>query len=83
MTLTPCQIQQQEEEQYKQVCAIDGCNEVLHINMPIHIWGKADPKSKYGFSNEMCICDHCHQDLENELHEEGWKHDEDDECDWF
>ena len=36
-----------------------------------------------GYTDEMTICDYCHQDLKNELHEEGWKHDEDEDCDWF
>ena len=72
-----------EEDMYKAVCAIEGCDQILHIDMPTHIWGKADPKSELGYTDEMCICDYCHQDLENELHEEGWKHDEDEDCDWF
>ncbi len=84
MTLTSCQIQQQEEEQqYKQVCDMEDCDQILHIDMPIHIWGKADPKSKYGYTNEMTICHDCHAWFENELHQKGWKHDEDEDCDWF
>ena len=66
---------------YSEVC--DNCPQVLTEDIHIHIWGKSSPKSELGYTDEMCICDDCHQDLENKLHQEGWKHDEDEDCDWF
>ena len=76
-------IEEANDEMYKAKCGWDGCDEVLHINMPTHIWGKADASAPGGYTDEVTICDYCHQDLESRLHQEGWKHDEDEDCYWF
>ena len=68
----------QIEDQYKAVCDCEDCTQVLHEDMHIFIWNN----NKSGNENEeMTICQYCHEDLEDELHEEGWTHDEEEDYD--
>lgn len=45
-----------EEEQYKQKCMLDGCDNILHIDMPIYIMTR-DSDGK-----ELTVCQPCRQD---------------------
>ena len=67
------------EQQYLEVCDMDDCNQVLHEDIPIHIWEKKVDGSNNPL--EIVICDCCHQELEDSLREKGWIHDADEDED--
>jgi len=71
------QVIEAENEMYKATCALDDCDQVLHIDMPIHIWDNNKTGDDW---EEMTICDYCHNSITSDLyHSKGWTHDDEDE----
>ena len=69
-----------KDEQCLKVCDIDGCSQVLHEDIHIHVWENSLDGDWYKNPQEMVICHSCHQELDHDLlHDKGWQHDEEDD----
>ena len=58
--------------QYEEVCDMKDCEQILDINEQIHIW----ERNLWRHTDEITICDSCHQEFYDDLKSQGYSHDE-------
>jgi len=66
-----------QKSQYEEVCHMNGCEKILDINEHIHIWNNSIDGGD--FTDEVTICNNCHDEEYDDLKSKGYSHDEEED----